>query len=90
MSLTSSSTAADALDQYNDNLLWDGDSTKASNALEAIRWLLVNRPKLSELNGDSVDFESLLQEKERLEAYVTLTARRSSRARFTRGAFNRV
>ena len=43
MALTSSSTIANAEDQYLDNLLWDGDSDKAQNCLEAIRFLLVKR-----------------------------------------------
>lgn len=45
MALTSSSTLTDALNQYNDNLSWEGDVAKATLALEALRWLKINRPQ---------------------------------------------
>ena len=59
MVLSSASTLEDALDQYSDNLLWEGNATKALNALEAIRWLLINRSKVQEKDGIKRDFESL-------------------------------
>lgn len=71
-SLSSSSTYADAIGQYNDNLLWDGDVTKAKAALEAIRWIIANRHKITKTDHREVEFEinSLMDEKKRIEAYL--------------------
>jgi len=85
MSLTSSSTRANALAQYNDNLTWEGNATKAALALEAIRWLLVNRPSRIAESSRSLDYESLIDEKKRLEEFVTLNSSAVNRATFTQG-----
>ena len=85
MSLTSSSTLDDALDQYNDNLLWEGNITKAQKALEAARYILVNRPKVIASGVRNINFESILTEKARLEAYVGGFSSAVNRVRFTRG-----
>ncbi len=70
MGLNSSSTQSDALAQYNDNLDWDGDITKARLALEAIRWLLINRPQQLDRHDRSINYESLETELKRLNAFV--------------------
>ena len=85
MALTSSSTLNDALAQYNDNLSWDGDISKATLALEAVRWILVNRPKIIATNDRNVNFESLYSERDKLEAYVQNFSSGASRCSFTRG-----
>lgn len=85
MALTSSSTLDDALAQYNNNLAWDGDITKATNALEAVRWLLANRPKTIATNNRNINFESLLREQEKLENYVTKFGSSVNRCSFVRG-----
>jgi len=87
MSLTSSSTRANALAQYNDNLVWEGSATKAAAALEAIRWLLVNRPSRIAQGERSLDYESLADEKRRLEEYIEIasTASTARMATFTQG-----
>lgn len=85
MSLTSSSTLADALAQYNNNLAWEGNTTKAAAALEAIRYILVNRPRVIATNNRNIDFESLREEKGRLEAFVDANQAQVSRCSFTRG-----
>lgn len=85
MSLDSSSTLDDALAQYNDNLNWDGDAAKAALALAAVRWILVNRPRIIATNNRNVNFDSLAAEKEKLEAYVGAAATQTSRCSFTRG-----
>jgi hypothetical protein len=85
VALTSSSTLDDALAQYNNNLAWDGDSDKAALALEAIRWILVNRPKIIATNDRTVNFDTLADEKTKLEAIVTASKAQSSRCSFTRG-----
>ncbi len=85
MALSSSSTLQNALDQYNDNLSWEGDAVKAAAALEAVRYILVNRPRIVATNDRNINFDSLAAEKERLEAYITATQAQSSRCSFTRG-----
>lgn len=70
MSLSSSSSLSDAIDQYLDNLSWEGDPDKAVLALEAVRFVLLKRPSHTELNDRRVNYESLADEKKRLEDYV--------------------
>ncbi len=76
---------ANALAQYNDNLSWEGDSTKASAFLEAIRWLLVNRPQSSSIQGRSVNYTVLEAQQVRVQAYVDKFSGSVSRASFVRG-----
>ena len=85
MALTSSSTITDALNQYNNNLAWEGDVTKAANALEAIRFLLVNRPTAIQTNNRNINFESLAEEKRKLEKYLHHAGANVDRSTFTRG-----
>ena len=85
MSLTSSSTRQNAIDQYNDNLNWQGNASKAVLALEAVRWLLVNRPQDIRESNRSLSYESLMDEKRRLEEYVALHGSSIGRAPFTQG-----
>ena len=84
MSLTSNSTLQDALDQYNDNLDWDSDPTKARNALAAVRWLLVNRTVSSTTAGRTLNYADLAEERRRLERFLQATDT-SARCSFTRG-----
>jgi len=86
MALDSTSTLADALAQYNDNLSWDGDITMATAALAAIRWLLINRPKIISTNDRSVNFELLMSEQAKLEKFVSGFSSTVNRASFTRGS----
>lgn len=87
MALTSLSTLDDALGQYNDNLAWDGNITKAQNALEAVRWILANRPRIIATNNRTVNFDSFSDEKKLLEAFInsTSTAVTAARCSFVRG-----
>lgn len=87
MSLTSTSTLANALAQYNNNLSWEGDATKAAAALEAVRWLLVNRAQNISTEGRTINYASLEKEKEKLEAFVSIssTTTAAKRSSFTRG-----
>ena len=84
MALTSSSNLTDALAQYNDNLAWTGNTIKAGLALEAVRWLLVNRPADASDGGTRLNYASLEQEKEKLEAFMGAVGN-SNRTSFTRG-----
>jgi len=87
MALTSLSTLQDAYDQYADNLAWDNDPIKAALALESMRWLLINRSRDTYQGSDRMSFESLQQEKEKLEKYVESTNANAltNRSPFTRG-----
>jgi len=85
MSLTSASTITDALDQYKNNLAWEGSVTKAQNALEAVRFILAVRPKVIATSDHNINFESLQQEKEKLEAVVSKLGSSVNRSSFTRG-----
>ena len=71
MALTSASTISNAIDQYSNNLSWEGDATKAAAALEAIRFLLVRRSQSGGISSRNWSFESLQQEKEKLETFLT-------------------
>ena len=84
MALTSASTYAQALAQYNDNLSWEGSTAKAILALEAIRWLLVNRAQIFSGAGTQVNWAQLTEEKKKLEEYVG-NAGTSNRSTFTQG-----
>lgn len=71
MALTSSSTLADAIAQYRNNLLWEGDVTKALAALEAARFLLLSRGTRSAYSdGSAVDYESLQDTVAEITAYL--------------------
>lgn len=85
MSLTSSSTLEDAKAQYNDNLLWEGDTVKAQNCLEAIRFLLANRPARQAQGEHSWDFESLKDQETQLRKYLNTATSTIGRAAFTVG-----
>ena len=85
MALSSSSTLADALAQYNDNLSWEGDTTKALNCLAAVRWLLVNRPARIGDEVKHLNFESLENEKRQLESYLAIHNTSINQCSFTEG-----
>ncbi|HAL44843.1 MAG TPA: hypothetical protein DCP47_02840 [Phycisphaerales bacterium] len=87
MAITSTSTMAEVLAQYNDNLSWDGDAAKAALALEAVRWLLVNRPAEFAINNHSTKYSMLEAEKKRLEEFISISSStaRSRICTFTRG-----
>jgi hypothetical protein len=87
MALTSSSTLANALAQYNDNLSWEGSPSKAALALEAIRWLLVNREQSSSIRGRSINYASLESQEAKVSAYVSAvgTTSAANKCMFTRG-----
>ncbi len=85
MAITSASTRAEVLAQYNDNLDWEGNATKATLALAAIRWLLINRPFRISQGERNLDYESLIDEKIKLEEFVSLNSSAVNRATFVRG-----
>lgn len=85
MAITSDSTQNEVLDQYNNNLTWEGNITKATLALAAVRWLLVNRPEGMTVNGRSHNYSALEQEKEQLENFVSLSANTNRMVNFTEG-----
>lgn len=85
MPLSKASTVADALNQYNDNLDWDGDAAKAKLALAAIRFLQANRPDNNIVNGRTFDFGALDAEKAKILQDLKVTDTSSNRATWTRG-----
>ena len=85
MSLSSSSTMQDAKDQYNDNLLWEGDTTKASNCLEAIRYILANRPIRVASDTESMDYESLKDQAKNIKDYLGSATTTINKTSFTQG-----
>lgn len=80
MALDSSSTLPDALAQYNDNLAWEGNASKQILALEAVRWLIANRP-VSNTTGDgrTINYADLRAEKARLEGSISRSSRKGRR-----------
>lgn len=85
MSLTSSSTLAEAKAQFNNNLLWEGDATKARNALEAIRFILANRPLRITEESQTMDFESLKSEAQKIEKFLDSSTSTIEKTSFTQG-----
>jgi len=85
MGLTSASTIADAYDQYKDNLSWEGDSTKATAALEAVRFLLACRPEqIAAEAGVSIRYASLEKTEGMLAAYIASRSSAVNKSHFTR------
>ena len=80
----------DALTQYNANLGWHQSPASAELALEAIRYLLVNRAKTMDDQGQKIDFESLTTEKAALEKFLGATNPRAfGRSRRNIASFGR-
>jgi hypothetical protein len=76
-------TLAEALTQFNENILWMGSQSKAQLFYEAAVWLDVNRPARTSDGGASVDYDGLKPHIDKVEAY--LKAVNPNRASFTRG-----
>jgi len=86
MAITSSSTRAEVLAQYNNNLAWDGNPAKAALALEAIRWLLVNRPQsISMGDKGQIDYESLDKQANELKKFINTNGSAVNRVSFVKG-----
>lgn len=85
MALTSASTIVDAIGQYNDNLSWEGNITKATSALEAVRYILANRPQRIASGERNINYESIENEKKLLESFVIRSGANVNRAPFIRG-----
>jgi hypothetical protein len=66
-----------ALAQYNANLNWQGDPSSAALALQAIRFLLVNRFQRVGDQGAQFDYEKLESEKSALETFLGATTSRA-------------
>lgn len=68
----------DALTQYAANAVWEGSQAAATAALEAVRYLLVNRARTINASGTTdVSYESLMSEKAALEKFLGATAPRA-------------
>lgn len=85
MALTSSSTLTTALAQYNDNLRWWESGAKANNLLEAVYFLLAQKPEIIAAAGVQATYTSLTELREKIEAKVLNVASTAQRASFVRG-----
>ena len=86
MALTSASTLQNAIDQLMNNLSWEGNITKATDALEAVRAILLKREISIAFDGKGpMSRESLLTLEARLAKFVKNNTAATSRAYFTRG-----
>lgn len=82
-------TVTDALAQYNANSDWPSPGN-ASLALQAIRFLIVNRAQMLEDQGSRMNFEQLEKEKAALEKYTgATTPRANGRSRRVTAGFSR-
>lgn len=84
MALSNSSTLSDALAQYDDNMSWEGDASKAVLFLAAIRWLLVHRPQTNSIQGRTIGYNALESQKAEVAAYVATHGANVNRASFVR------
>lgn len=66
-----------ALAQYQASLPWQGDPVKAQQALDAIRYLLVNRAQHLGDTANPISYESLVSEKQSLERFLGVTTPRA-------------
>lgn len=89
MALDANSKLTDALAQLNANLSWNGDYAKASLALEAVRWLLFNRPEQNSDNVRAFNYARLERLEGQLSDYVEMDAGKGRRAPFVRGRMAR-
>jgi len=81
-------SVADALAQYNANLSWQTSIASATAALEAVRYLLINRAQKFDDRGQQMMFESLNTEKTALETFLgAKTPRAFGRSRTVRQRF---
>ena len=72
-----------ALTQWNENALWHESTTKAGLALEALRYLIVNRAQSSGHAGTNLNYEMLQDEAKKIEKYLGLTGAVATAARTT-------
>lgn len=79
-----------ALAQYNANIPWHVSKSAAMAALEAVQYLLINRPQHGSDQGADMNFESLAGEKASLEKFLGATAPRAfGRSRRVSASFGR-
>lgn len=77
-----------ALAQYNASIPWLTSQAAAQAALEAIQYLLVNRPQGQTDQGSELNYESLAAEKADIQKFLGGTAPRAfGRSRFNTARF---
>ena len=89
MAINSATTLQDALDQLNSNLSWEGNPAKAALALEAIRWIRINRPAALAEGGASLSYEDAAAMEKRLSDYVEQRGTAVKRTYLKRGRVRR-
>lgn len=85
MALDANSTIADAYAQLNANLRWHDDITKARNCLEAIDWLVVNRPQNQSSGPNIINYAALENLRTDIQAFVQAGISDEERSSFTEG-----
>ena len=70
-------TVQDAVTQYNANLGWQTSQASAELALEAVRFLLINRAQSVSAPGRSVNWSAIESEKALLEKFLGATGPRA-------------
>ena len=66
-----------ALLQYTNNLAWEGSTATAQAALQAVRYLLVNRAQAMNHQQTNLNYESLESEKKKLEVFLGIGSPRA-------------
>jgi len=89
MTLTSTSTLDDAIDQAMDNLVWEGSVAKAEAYLEACRAIVILRGQQITTNNRTVNFEALLAEVNAASDYVSKFGTNADETPFVTGRMRR-
>lgn len=75
----------EALTQLNSNLIWEGSTVKTKAFLEAVRYLLFNRPQQSSHGAANMSWADLKDLEEKATKHLDKIDGPTSRARYTRG-----
>jgi hypothetical protein len=67
----------DALAQYSANLIWHTSRSAAESALEALRYLKINRPQRLDDSGSTINYESIEAEILKIETFLGATTVRA-------------
>jgi len=72
-------SVSDALSQYSENSVYEMSLTKTALFLEAVRYILANRPASSSLNGASLNFADLRDQEKAAAAHYAGLKRSSNK-----------
>ena len=74
-------TVSAALAQYAENILWHRNTATAERALEALRYLQMNRAQMATHAGSGLTYEMIAPEIDKIEAYLGVKDQINSGAR---------